>query len=756
MVHLKLLGGISLETPTGPVTGAAAQRRRLALLARLALAGGQGVSRDTLIAALWPEQTADRGRHLLSDSLYRINQALGADAVLAVGDQLRINPAVLQSDVAEFEAARSAQDHTRAVELYRGPLLDGFHLEGAAELDQWFSAERARLADAVAAALESLAEGAEARGAHPEAVRHWRRLAAMDPLSSRVALRLVQAMLAAGDRAAALQQANTHAALLAAELDEDAAGEFRASVGALAASRAAPVPELEPSAVALPPGAPPPLARPPKSRGHRWRAIGAGLLVLLVALAVWASRPPSEPVTLAVLPFTDLSSAGDQQYLAAGVTEELISALDGVEGLQVASRTSVFALAGRGIDTRQLGQRLGATHVVEGSVRVEDGQLRIAVRLAGAADGVQLWTRQYDRRLADVLTVQKEVAGAIAQALRLRLRGEAGGAEDAPAVDPEVYRLYLQGRHAWHQRTAPSLRAAVAAFAEAVRLAPDYSRAWLGLGDAYAVLGFYDWLPPHEAFPEARDAARRAHADPATRGEAEALLGYVALYYEWDLEAAGRHFETALRLEPASSKVRQWYANYLTAAGRFTAAERAMREAQVLEPLSLIANAALCWSYHLGRRPAEAVAQCRATRTLDSTFALAWLWEGWAWSARVEWDSAAAALARLLAAPDPGVQPRAAMAVVAGGRGNAAEARRLYDDLVAERRGGYVSAYELARAALGAGLRAEALDWLETARGDRAHAMVFLRWDPQMDPLRGEPRFDALVRSVGRGGGAGG
>lgn len=760
MVFLKLLGGVSLETPAGPVTGPAAQRRRLALLARLALARGQGVSRDALIAALWPEQSGDRGRHLLSDSLYRINRAIGGDAIVATGDQLRLDTAQVDVDVAAFEAALLAGDHHRAVELYRGPLLDGFHCGGSVELDQWFSAERTSLADAFAAAIEAVAGEAERQGDFATAVRHWRRLAAQEPLSSRVALRLIQALRASGDQAAARQQAGIHAALLAEEMGPEAGAGFTRAADALPVAPSSAPPGPRSVAASLPDPAPvepqAPVSPRPAGGSGRSRVLAGTLLIGLLAAGFWALLPttkvPDGAVTLAVLPFSDLSPRGDQQYFADGMTEELISALADVAGLQLSTRTSVFAMHQQGLDLPHLGERLGVAHLVEGSVRWDGGRVRIAVRLARAVDGVQLWSAQYDREIADIFAVQEEVARSITRALRLRLVGEPGTALGRGPVDPDVYRLYLQGRYFWHQRTERGLRAAVTAFTEAVRLQPDFPRAWLGLGDAYAVLGFYDWLPPHEAFPQARDAGRRALASAETRGEAEALLGYVALYYEWDWTAAERHFRAALELEPGSSKVRQWHANYLTAMGRFAEAESAMREAQVMEPLSLIANAALCWSYQLARRHADAVAQCRATLSLDPRFNLALLWESWAWLSLAEWDSAAAALAPLLAEPAPGVMERAAMAMVHGGRGDPTAARQLLAGLRAERREKYIPAYELARAALGAGLPDEALGWLETAHADRAHALVFLNEDPHLDPLRGHPRFGALVRRVEQGG----
>ena len=201
MYHLKLLAAASIEGPAGPLTGRAVQRRRLALLAILATgqARGRGVGREKLVAYLWPEADGERGRPLLSDSVYRINQAVGGEAIVAMGDELRLNADIISSDVAEFERAVEAEDRERAAALYVGSLLDGVHLVDGSEFERWVDAERARLARIYEGVLDALAQNAESRGALDEAVAWWRRLAGHDPFSSRVALRLMQALAAIGD-----------------------------------------------------------------------------------------------------------------------------------------------------------------------------------------------------------------------------------------------------------------------------------------------------------------------------------------------------------------------------------------------------------------------------------------------------------------------------------------------------------------------------------------------------------------------------
>jgi TolB-like protein/DNA-binding SARP family transcriptional activator len=760
-VYLKLFGGASIDTGSGPLVGAAVQRRRVALLARLAL-GRSGVSRDKLIALLWPESDAEKSRHLLSDAVYRINQALGQDVIVAGGDQLRLDPALLPSDVAEFEEALARGDGAAAVRVYTGPFLDGFFISDAVEFERWMESERQRLAHACAGALEALAEAALARGELVESVRLWRRLAAHDPWSSRVALGLVQALGAAGDRAAARDHARAHEALLRSDLGAEPASEFAAAVAALTVAPVQPARAAHTPAPAPPPaGIPaarlagvPEEAPPTSTRGKSGAFLWAGLVLAL--LAIWAGARvfgslggSDRPITLAVLPFSDLSPARDQEYFADGMTEELISTLTGVEKLRVPSRTSVYALKDRFVDVRDVGQRLDVAYVIEGSVRKVGARVRVTAQLVSTGDGYQLWSETYDREVADILTVQEEIAGAIARTLRIRLDPKVQ--PDSPPPGParlEAYDLYLRGRYHWHRRTADALRTAVATFEQAVRRDSGYARAWVGLADAYAILGFYDWAPPRDVFPRAHAAANRAHAFEETMAEAEATLGYVSLYYDWDWATAEKHFQRSLRLDPASSKARQWYANFLTATGRFSEAEREMRRAQELEPLSLIANAALCWVWFHARRYDDAVRQCGATQELDSTFVLAHLWRGWAWGQLGQLDSAAASLRRAVALSPRDDLARGSLAYVLGKAGAADEALRLLDSLRAERAVRYVPAYEIAKAALGSGRRAEALDWLDTAVADRAHAIAFLEEDPQLDELRGDPRFMELLRRV--------
>ena len=784
MHRLKLFGGISIETDGAPLTGRAVQRRRLALLALLAAARARGVSRDRLIAYLWPSADAENGRHFLSDSVYRINQALGGDVIVAAGDELRLDVQRLPSDLADFAGALVRGDHEAAVGAYAGPFLDGFFLSDAPEFERWVEGERDRLAREYAGALEALAEQAERAGSHAAAAAWWRRLAVHDPYSSRIALRLVQSLAGAGDRAAAVQHARLHEALLRSDLDvepdpavrtlaeqlrgepsaePDAAGGRAPAVASPAGGAApvgAPLPSYSPPAAAhAPPGSPNGSTGAPRTRRFVRGLVPAVLLVLVLAAgAAWvawrrghdaAAQAPPAARTIAVLPFANLSADRDNEYFSDGITEELITTLGRVDGLEVASRSSAFVYKNKPVDVREVGRRLGVGAVVEGSVRKSGRRLRIAAQLVNTANGYTLWTEAFDREFDDVFAIQEEISRAGVANLPGTLAGrERVTLAERSTQDPEAYDLYLKGRFAWHQRTRAGLRQAVEYFGQATSRAPDYARAYVGLGDAYAVNAFYDYLAPSDAYPKAEAAARRALELDPTLAAPHATLGYVLTYYHLDWPRAEEEFKRALAADPGYSTAHQWYANLLTVAARFDEAEREFRAAQEADPLSLIANAALGWSFYFAGKYDAALEQCRRALALNPNFELAHLWGGWALDEMGREPEAREWIERAVRLSKGSPLPRLALAHAlarSGSRTASDSARAIVREIEGRRaRGEYKPAYEIGKVHLALGDRAAALAWLTRAADERSHSRAYLKVDPQLAPLRGDPRFEAL------------
>lgn len=473
MFLLRLLGDPSLVGPDGPVAGRAAYRRRIALLAVLAAARGRAVGRERLVGLLWAEFPADAARHTLSQALYVLRKELGESVFVVTGDEVGLNAALVRSDVDAFLAAVEEGRLEDAVREYTGPFLDGFFVPDALEFERWAEAERDRLARAYARVLESLAEGCEAEGDTRGAAEWWRRLSAHDPFSSRAALRTARALHDAGEPAAALRHAESHAALLAEELGVGPDAELADFVHRVRTD-AAPLPAAPRRAVAALPSLPseppgvlddadaiqPPrstptdaaphgvspvdlpavLARTPAPASLRHRTASAprasqGVYWVLVALALAAfallpaSRreitPPSSPVAdprrIAVLYFEDDSPRGDLGYLAGGLTESLIHELSRVPALSVISRNGVKPYRQGTLPLDSVAARLGVGTVVEGSVQRAGDSVRVTVHLIDPSTQSPVESRQVVRPLDDVLALESALAEEVGGFLRRRL-----------------------------------------------------------------------------------------------------------------------------------------------------------------------------------------------------------------------------------------------------------------------------------------------------------------------------------------------
>lgn len=762
---LRLFGGASIEGPDGPLTGRAAQRHRLALLAMLAASTRGGITRDKLIAYLWPETDDERARRSLSDSIYRINKALGDDTVLAAGDEVRLDPERLPSDVAAFRDALDVEDWERATRLYDGPFLDGFHLPNSGEFERWLDAERDELARRYAAALEALAEERAAAGDRAAAAAAWQRRAAHDRYDSRVAMRLMEALEAAGNRPGALQHARIHAELVNDEFGASPDPEVMALAQRLRAQpRTAPA-VVEPAAVvtespaAAAESSQAPAAEPPKSPRFRRLTVGALLvaIAIIVGFAGWLSRGEGSHTsarvvpTIAVLPFENLNADDQGLYFADGVTEDVLTNLSRVPDLRVIASASAMAYRASDKSAAEIATELGVSYLLRGSVRQADDDVRITAQLIDARTSTSVWARAYDRRLQDIFAVQSDIARRVADALEAELGPTvSAGLDRSPTEDLEAYNLYLRGRYFWHRRTEDALRRSAALFEQAVERDPEYARAWAGLADAYAVLAFYDYLPPAEAYPEARRAAIRALAIDETLAEAHASLGYITLYHDWDAPGAEASFRRAIELNPSYTVAHQWYANLLVATGRFEEAEREMGRARELNPLSLIANGAQGWVYYYAGRYEDAVRQCDRALEMDPAWDLGYLWRGLALERMGRTSEAIESLETSVDLSDGSGITVAALAYARAAGSDLERAREMLRRLEAAAVDGeYQPAFEIARVYVALGEPDEAIRWLERAFEERSHSMVFLQVDPQLAGLARHPDFRRLVERVG-------
>ncbi len=454
--------------------------------------------------------------------------------------------------------------------------------------------------------------------------------------------------------------------------------------------------------------------------------------------------------SIAVLPFANLGGNEEDDYLAAGLAEELIDALTRVEGLRVAPRTSSFALAGQVTDLRELGRRLRVATVVEGSIRATANSLTVRARLTDVEQGFLLWSQTFDRDPDDVFAVQEEISQAIVAALDLRTPSSAGARPLTRQIDDvEAHRLFVRGRYHWSRRTEADLKTAVRHFEDVIERVPDFAQAHAHLGDAYAVIGFYDYMPPGVAFQRARAAAKTALELDASLGQPHATLGYIAVYYDWNWSDSEREFQLATTLSPEYAVGYQWYANYLTSMGRFDEARAAIARAQELDPLSLIISAVSGWiSYYSGDFE-RSVAEFNETFRLDPNFAIAHLFAGKAYEELGLLDVAVQSIRRSVALSGESDIMIAGLAHAYALVGRRDTVMTMLTELEAASETRYVPAFEIATVYAALGETAEALEWLNQAYDRRSHSMVFLRVDPQMAPLRSEPEFQRLLKAVG-------
>lgn len=451
--------------------------------------------------------------------------------------------------------------------------------------------------------------------------------------------------------------------------------------------------------------------------------------------------------TLAVLPFENLSREPEANYIVDGLADELVTSLSQVPGLRVASRTATGALRSSGLELEQIAAKLDVETVLEGSVRFHGDQVRVSARLVQVSDGYSIWSRSYERSSAEVLRVQEDIAGAIAEALRgVESGGANGKALSSGTSDPEAYQLYLQARALRQRQSAQQLVLAVQRYKEALARDAEFARAWAGLAEVSAIQGWYDFRPPREAFPEAMAAADTALRLDPRNASAQATVAYAALYYEWNVPKAEQSFQRALEFDPNSAVAHQWYANYLSVARRWDEAEREFELALRLDPTASVRHATAIWvQYHRGD-DARAIATFERVAQFDSTYALTYQWGSKPLLATGRIAEAVAALEWAVTLSKRGALFVADLAAAKALAGDPAAARLLLDEVLAAVP---VPAYEVAKVHLALGDKAEATRWLQRAFEVRAHSMVFLRIDRQLAPLHGEPAYEALAEQVG-------
>ena len=479
--------------------------------------------------------------------------------------------------------------------------------------------------------------------------------------------------------------------------------------------------------------------------------IAAGLLLF----QLWRARSSSPaasppPKSVAVLPFANLSRDPENAYFADGIQDEIITRLSKIAELKVISCTSTQRFKSSPDDVPAIASQLGVANILEGSVQRSADQVRVNVQLTKVAGDHHLWADTFDRQLTDIFRIESDIAKTVADTLRAKLTGSE---EHAIAVRPtentDAHQLYLKGRYFWNKRTGPDLQKAIDYFQQAINKDPNFALAYAGLGDSYILLSGFGAATPRESFPLAEAAAKKALEIDDTLAEAHTTLAFVLCAYRLDFAGSIKEFERAIALNPNYATAHHWFGDGpLLAVGQFDRAIAEGKRAVELDPLSLIINADLGADYLTARRYDEAIEQLRKTLEMDPRFYYA----HWNLAETLELQGK---LQEALPEYKKAVELDDDHPVLAllgqayaklGQRDQALKILAQLPRLAAQR---YVPSYSFAILHMALGEKDKAIEWLERGYDERAGLdLIFIKVDPMLDPLQGEPRFQELVAKV--------
>lgn len=449
------------------------------------------------------------------------------------------------------------------------------------------------------------------------------------------------------------------------------------------------------------------------------------------------------PRTVAVLPFLNISADPGQDFFCDGITEEILNALTTIPELNVVARTSVFFFKGAHVDVREIGARLGAGTVVEGSVRKVDSSLRISVKAVNASTGLLLWSGNFDRELADVLTVQSEIAHAIADALRVTL------APPAPRrVNLEAHTFYLKGRYYWNQMSQEGIRGALEHFTKAIASYPDYAPPYAALADAYGHLTVWGAIPPAEGALRARKAALEALRLDDRMADACATLGGVTSLFEWRWDEGERLLRRAIDLQPSNVHAYELYSLHLMYRARFEEASAAIERALQLDPLSARGVRVKAWCHYYQRQYDQAVAILQGEIPLDAASHEGRCLLGWT---LIRQRRCAEAIEQLASLPEGPFLPvkLGALGEAYACAGRPQEAKKALRGLDELAHSDYVSLRSRVYILAGLGDWNSVFPDFERSFRDHSPWLATVNVDPRFDPIRKDPRFIDLLHRLG-------
>jgi TolB-like protein/DNA-binding winged helix-turn-helix (wHTH) protein/Tfp pilus assembly protein PilF len=498
----------------------------------------------------------------------------------------------------------------------------------------------------------------------------------------------------------------------------------------------------------------------PRTDKHKWLITLAAIFgVMLFGIALNAGRlrqllfrpvRPSAIHSLAVLPLANLSGDPEQEYFADGMTEELITDLSKIGALRVISRTSVMGYKGAHKPLPEIARELNVDAIVEGTVQRSGGRVRITAELIEARSDQHLWAEGYERDLRDVLTLEGDVASAVAGEIRIKLTPqEHAGVVGSGSLDPEAHEAYLQGLYFWSKLTEEDIKKSIEYFQRAIQRAPDYAPAYSALAFSYNLLASMEYAPSRENYARSKKLAQKAIELDETLAEAHAALGFALCYGDWDWPAAEKEFQRANALEPNGGGGHHVYALYLGDMGRTEEAIAEMRKSLQDDPLSVLTIRNLGLLYEQAGQPEKAIEQFRKILEMDPNSVDAHWSLGRVYTLEGKYTQAIdeSRQARTLSGASPSAIVGLGQAYATAGKNQ--EAHKILDELRELSKRRYVSPYLVGSIYADLGDKKQAFLWLGKSLAAHEDALVSLKVDPEFARLRGDPRFQELLLRIG-------
>jgi len=496
----------------------------------------------------------------------------------------------------------------------------------------------------------------------------------------------------------------------------------------------------------------------------RWPLIGIGAIAALLAvLAAFNAGGLRDQLlqrttgtghieSLAVLPLENLSGNAEQDYFADGMTEALTTDLARMESVQVISRSSTMQYKGAKKPLPVIARELHADAIVEGSVQRSGNRVRVTAQLIRAATDKHVWAETYERDFRDILGLQDDVASAIAQQIESRL----GGPRPLPLakaqpVSPEAYETYLKANYYQDQL---DLQKSIDYYSQAIKLDPNYAPAYAHMASSYFFLGFFSAIPPQQAFGKVKEAALLAIAKDDRLPEGHGALALAKLHNDWDFAGAEQEFKRALELNPNNADIRHEYAHYLMAMGRMAESATESKRAVDLDPVDDDLRDCLCWHSFAARQYDDSIRMARdlLVRVPDDTWEMAIL--GWDYEQKGMHEQAIAEFKKAVELTDkssPIFTPfyLAGLGHAYALAGRRSDAEQVLQGLLQRAKQSYVSPFDIALIYTALGQKDSALTWMTKAVAERSTWLVYSKWEPRLDPLRSDPRFQDLLRRIG-------